>query len=568
LGEVTVPERPTEPAPDATAADAAFADLAEQILDDWLERRPEWATSRGDHRFDDRLDDASPAALAEERAVLARQQAALGRIDPAALSPANRIDAEILRNGLARRRFELDELRQHEWNPLLANPGTAIWALLARDFAPLPDRLRSLAGRLAAVPESLAVARRNLRARLPRVHVETAISQFTGTSTLLATEIGRALAAAPGLAAEVGPARKAALAAIDEHLRWLADRLDSADADPRLGPELFGTKLALHLDTPISADALLLRAEEHMALVEEQITATAARMTGERAGAAGAPDMVRRALDALAADLPSNDTIVGMCRAAFDSAKRFVAEHDLVTLYDDPVEIIVMPEIHRGVAVAYCDPPGPLEQARLPTFFSIAPTPESWPAEQVESFYREYNAHQVHNLTAHEAMPGHVVQLQHAARFAGPTRIRKAFGSGPFIEGWGVYAEQLMTDRGYPGNHNPDGLRLQQLKLQLRMTINAMLDVRVHSHGMTEAEAMRLMIQRGHQEEGEAIGKWRRAQLTSAQLATYFVGFSELSDLLQDLRRAHPDWSDRAVHDAVLAHGSPPARHLRMLLAG
>ena len=561
------PEPATAPtldnaATDTAFADAAFVDLAAAILADALERHPEWATSRGDHRYDDRLEDFSPAALAEERVVVARQQAALNSTDVSALSPANRVDAEILENGLARRLFELDVLRQHEWNPLLANPGGALWALLSRDFAPLPDRLRSLAGRLAGVPESLAVARRNLRG-LPRVHVETAINQFTGTSTLLATEVERALSAAPELASTVLPARDAALAAIDEHSGWLTDQLSSANADPRLGAQRFAVKLARSLDTAVTADQLLARAEEHLRVVEEQIAAMAARLTGERPGS---PGLVRRALDRLAEDRPNNDTVVDSCRAAFAATERFVAENDLITLYDDPVEIIVMPEIHRGVAVAYCEPPGPLERAQLPTFYSVAPTPESWPAERVTSFYREYNAHMVHNLTVHEAMPGHVVQLQHAARYRGATRTRNAIWSGPFVEGWAVYAEELMVERGYPGNDDPDGLRMQQLKMQLRMTINAILDIRVHAHGMTEAEAMRLMTQRGHQEEGEAVGKWRRAQLTSAQLATYFVGYTEVAGVVREVRRADPGWSDRSVHDAVLAHGSPPARHLRTLL--
>jgi uncharacterized protein (DUF885 family) len=556
------PEPAIAPPLRSTATDAAFVDLAAAIFEDVLERHPEWATSRGDHRYDDRLDDLSPGALAEERVAVARQQAALDGVDLAALSPANRVDAQILKNSLARRLYELDELRQHEWNPLLANPGGALWTLLARDFAPLPDRLRSLAGRLAAVPESLAVARRSLRG-LPRVHVETAIAQFTGTSTLLATEVERALSAAPGMASSVSPARDAAIAAIDEHTRWLTDQLSSADGNPRLGARRFATKLAHSLDTRIAADELLARAEEHLLVVEEQIAATAARLTGERAGT---PGLVRQALDRLAEDRPNNDTIVDSCRATLAATGRFVAENDLITLYDDPVEIIVMPEIHRGIAVAYCDPPGPLERAQLPTFYSIAPTPESWPAERVASFYREYNAHMVHNVTVHEAMPGHVVQLQHAARYRGATRIRNAIWSGPFVEGWAVYAEELMTERGYPGNGTPGALRMQQLKLQLRMTINAILDIRVHAHGMTEAEAMRLMTERGHQEEGEAVGKWRRAQLTSAQLATYFVGYAEVAEVVRDARRANPGWSDRAVHDAVLAHGSPPARHLRSLL--
>jgi uncharacterized protein (DUF885 family) len=171
------------------------------------------------------------------------------------------------------------------------------------------------------------------------------------------------------------------------------------------------------------------------------------------------------------------------------------------------------------------------------------------------------------NLTVHEAMPGHVLQLAHAARYRGATRVRSAAGSGPFIEGWAVYAEELVAAAGLGGPAADDvGLRLQQLKMQLRTTINAILDVRVHSRGMTEAEAMLLMTKRGHQEEREAAGKWRRALLTSAQLSTYYVGYRELSDIARQMRSDHSGWTHRQVHDAMLAHGAPPPRHLRGLL--
>ena len=227
-----------------------------------------------------------------------------------------------------------------------------------------------------------------------------------------------------------------------------------------------------------------------------------------------------------------------------------------------------MPEIDRGVAVAYCDSPGPLEAAPTPTFIAISPTPADWPAQRVASFYREYNQHMVHNLMVHEAMPGHYVQLQHSRRFRGSaTAVRAALRSGSFVEGWAVYAEQVMADRGYPGEGDPRAVRMQQLKMQLRMIINAILDARVHGHGMTEAEAMTLMTGRGYQEEGEAAGKWRRALLTSAQLSTYYVGYTEVADLAGELRASRPGDSDQDLHDRMLAHGSPPVRLLRPLTA-
>ena len=545
---------------------SVFSGLAGRVLDELLERHPEAASTLGDHRFDDRLTDLGPEARDDDLRWATRRVTELRGLELADVPPGDRIDLQILTAELESRQFALEELREHEWDPLLANPGTAIYTLLARDFAPLGDRLRSAAGRLHAVPPSLETARRSLT-RMPRVHIETALGQFAGARTLLATELERALTREPGLRAEVEPARDRAVVAIDGHIDWLRSQLDGAEGgDPRLGAEKFSRKLSLALDTASDADAVLARAENDLARIEQQIADTAARLDP----AGSAEGRVRRVLDRLASEGEvDNDSIVGLCERAMEQTTEFVREHELVTVYEDPVEIIVMPEIHRGVAVAYCDPPGPLEQSSLPTYFAVSPTPEDWSAERVSSFFREYNAHMLHNLTVHEAMPGHVLQLAHNSRYDGAAvPVRKALWSGTFVEGWAVYAEELMADRGYRSEQGlADALRMQQLKMQLRMTINAILDARVHAHGMTEDEAMRLMMQRGHQEEGEAAGKWRRALLTSGQLSTYYVGYVEVADLARDLAAARPEATMRERHDAMLAYGSPAPRHLRTLLA-
>jgi uncharacterized protein (DUF885 family) len=548
-------------------ADREFARLAGEYLDDRAERHPEVATGLGDHRFDDRLTDPSAAALAEERRALDGWAARLDALDLGALSAENRVDAAMMADSVARRVFEIDELAEHTWNPLLANPGRAIYQLLARDFAPLPDRLASVAGRLAEVPAALIEARRQLGA-MPRVHIETAIGQFDGTIALVSKEIDAALPAAPACAPRLAEVRPAALEALAQHRAWLSSRLASAapgpdgDRNPRIGPELFARKLSLTLSAAADADAILARAQADLDQVSEQIAALAGRMSGS---AAAGPSVVRQVLDQLAEDVPDDATILGFCRDALAAQIAFVTDRRLVTVYDDPVEVIVMPEIDRGVAVAYCDSPGPLEPAPLPTFIAVSPTPADWTPKRVASFYREYNRHMVHDLMVHEAMPGHYLQLQHSRRFTGSrTAIRAALRSGSFVEGWAVYAERIMAEQGYPGDGDARAVGMQQLKMQLRTIINAILDARIHGHGMTEAEAMALMTGRGYQEEGEAAGKWRRALLTSAQLSTYYVGYTEVSDLSRDLSAG---LADQDVHDRMLAHGSPPARLLRTLVA-
>jgi uncharacterized protein (DUF885 family) len=549
------------------STDAEFARLAREYLDDRSERHPDAATGLGDHRFDARLPDPSAQALADERRALDGWAARLGVLDRSALSAEHQVDAAMMADSIARRGFEVDELREHTWNPLLANPGKAIYQLLARDFAPLPDRLGSVAGRLAEVPGVLAEARRQL-GQMPRVHLETAIGQFGGTIALISNEIDAALEAAPQCAAGLARVRQSALEALTEHRTWLSAQLAEADghggfADPRIGPERFARKLSLTLSASADADAILARAEADLDRVSEQITELAEQI----AGAAG-PGVVRQVLDRLAGDVPADATILEFCGDALAAQTAFVTGHRLITVYDDPIELIPMPEIDRGVAVAYCDSPGPLEPAPQPTFIAVSPTPADWAPERVASFYREYNRHMVHDLMVHEAMPGHYLQLQHSRRFAGSdTAIRAALRSGAFTEGWAVYAERVMAEQGYPGEGDPRAVRMQQLKMQLRMTINAILDARIHAHGMTEAEAMALMADRGHQEEGEAAGKWRRAQLTSAQLSTYYVGYCEISDLAADLKAADPGLTDQRLHDRMLAHGSPPVRLLRTLIA-
>ena len=169
-------------------------------------------------------------------------------------------------------------------------------------------------------------------------------------------------------------------------------------------------------------------------------------------------------------------------------------------------------------AVAYCRPAGPLEVTPPPTELAVSPTPAGWSVDQVHSFYREYNRHMLHDLVAHEAMPGHALQLAHSNRYRGTTPVRAVWWSGSFVEGWAVYGEELMADHGYRSAVSPAAgaaLRMQQLKMQLRMIINAIMDVRYHLGDLDEAQAMALMVGRGFQEDGEAAGKWRRVQLTA-----------------------------------------------------
>jgi len=534
----------------------SFASLAERIIDGLLAADPALANSAGDHRHDGRLPDLSAEGVAGRVAMVRDAAEALSGVDTDGLEPGERVDHEQLLSLVERQLFVLTEVREHERNPLAHNPGGLLHALAERPIAPAAQRLESLGARLAAVPDAMATARATL-GDCPRIHLETAADQFRGTAAFVRDRVPKLIGEAPGLASTVEPLAAEAERALTAFSAWLRERAAAADGarDPRLGRRLWEAKLWHTLDTELTAADVLRLARERLEQITEEIRAAAVSLVGGRAD----DDTVRAALDRLAADHPDDASIVGLATGTLDETTAFVREADLVSLVDDPIEVRTMPEFDRGVAVAYCDAPGPLETAGVPTFYCIAPTPAGWAPERVESFYREYNTQMVRNLTVHEAMPGHYLQLAHARRYRGSTRVRAVARSGPFIEGWAVYAEQLLADAGFGGLP----VRLHQLKMQLRMSVNAILDQLVHCEEMSEGEAMALMTGRGFQEEGEAAGKWRRAQLSSTQLSTYFVGWTEVAAIAA-ARPGHVP--ERQWHDAMLGHGSPSPRHLRALL--
>ena len=491
------------------------------------------------------------------------QLAELDTVEPH--TPDEEVDAEVLRTALAAELLDLDVTREAEWNPMLHNPGAALHALLSRPFAPLTERLTAVLQRLRAVPEYLAGARGRLT-EMSRCHLETALTQLDGAITLLDTQLPAAARAGRVPTGDLAAAAETARAAIVAHQSWLADRADDATRAARIGERLFRDKLALTLDTDATPGALLAAAQIDLRATTAQLVAVAGQLAGVPNADA---DTVREVLARLGADTADDTTILRLCRDSLTAATRFTRSRDLVTVFDDPIDVVEMPEVERGVAAACCRESGPLEEAVLPTEFAVSPPPRDWDAERVASFYREYNRHMLHSLTVHEAMPGHALQLMHANRHRATTQARAVFGSGTFIEGWAVYAEELMATHGYRADESQraaSALHIQQLKMKLRSIINTILDIRFHCDDLTENEAMQLMTAAGFQEVGEAAGKWRRVQLTSTQLCTYFVGAREVRRIAADLRTAQPGWSDRQVHDAMLGHGSPAPRHLRTLL--
>jgi uncharacterized protein (DUF885 family) len=552
------------------SADSRFETLAKDYFEQALSMSPEFATELGDHRFDTRTTDYSDAAEAQDRALVQSTLNKLQQIPLADLSRTNQIDARILQHRLSYMLFRADVLREREWNPLHYHFGQGIYVLIARDFAPLGERLQSVKARLEALPTAITQAKSNLKAPPPKVHTETAISQNKGTIRMVREELSGLAAQVPGMTSQLQPAQERALAALEDYGRWLeSDLLARSTGDFRLGEVKYREKLRFTLESDLSIEEIQRTARADLATTQEQIYQVALPLYRQYFPQKSVPSQVNNrkqvvaeVLTKLAERRPTNDTIVTLASASLKSTTEFVQSKDLVSVPGEPVKVVVMPEFKRGVSVAYCEPSGALEK-HGESFVAISPTPSDWPRPRVESFFKEYNDYMVQNLTVHEAMPGHYLQLVHSNHFEAPTPIRAVFRSGLFAEGWAVYAERVMADHGYGG---PE-VRMQQLKMRLRMILNAILDGQIHAGTMTEKQAIALMRDEGFQEEGEAAGKWRRAQLTSAQLPTYYVGNLEIEAIARDYAAKHGAQStERQMHDAMLSFGTPAPKYVRELL--
>jgi uncharacterized protein (DUF885 family) len=560
----------------APGADEAFSELTHRYLEDVSGRSPVAATALGDHRADARLDDVDAAARERTRDTFLAYREALAAIDRDGLSRANQVDAAILHNEIESTLFELDTLEEWAWNPLyyVRLSGNAVYGLLSRDFAPLEERLDNVASRLAQFPRFFEQARESLQPeRVPKIHAETAIRQNRGLETIIdSLVVPRMEELSPAARERLTAAIEAARTAIAEHQAWLEEELlPRANGDFRIGAELYDRKLAFALNSSLGRREIRTLAEREYEFVRNEMYEIAKQVYAGMHPYTAFPDnpdeaykqtIIRAALEEAYRQLPPRDGLVETASQYLQQASDFVVEKNIVTMPEEPVEIIVMPEFQRGVALAYLSPPGPLDKDQK-AFYAVAPLPSDWTDAQVESFLREYNLYSIQNLTIHEAVPGHYLQFALSNRH--PSALRSALWSGPFVEGWAVYAERVMIDAGYLDNDPL--MRLINRKWYLRAITNAIIDSAIHVDGMTQEAAMKLMIEGGFQEEREAAGKWVRAQLSSAQLSTYFVGYQEHEALRADVEAA---WGDeftlRRYHDQVLSYGSPPARFVRALM--
>ncbi|KIG13028.1 hypothetical protein DB30_00802 [Enhygromyxa salina] len=619
LGCASVPPaQPKSPPPTVDLAIGRAQDpqqmleaLSARFMTAYFAASPVSATSLGEHAHDHRWPDLSLDGRTEQTLAVADMLHDAAAIPRTALGPDQRIELDTIRNKLELWRFA-DEVEQVWRSDPLAYSyliSAGLDDLISREFAPLDERAASVAARLEALPALVDQAIANLSdpALIRRPQAEVAVGQLAGLRTLIEAEVPeRTVEAAPVLRERISAAGPPALAAIERLRAHVEALVPKAEGRWRIGPDAFATKLALTLQTELSANELLSLARAEHQRVRADMQALARElylaMYGQKALArhdkgatSGDPDaLVREVLAALADDHPTPEGLRDAAEANLQRLDLFVREQALVPIDEAEVlQVIWTPPHARGVAIAGLAAPAPLdaEKPGLPSFYLVQPLPSAWSNELRESFLREYNSFMLEILSIHEAIPGHFVQLYWGKRE--PSKVRRVFDNGAFVEGWAVYTERVMVEAGYAGAGpasatQPKGvsaalwtvqrsddlrakaIRLHGLKFYLRTVTNAILDHEIHAGAMTREQALELMVERSFQEQGEAEGKWVRAQVSSTQLSTYFVGATAWFRLREQAEQraaaAGKLFNLLEFHAAALSHGAPPVHRLPELM--
>jgi uncharacterized protein (DUF885 family) len=488
------------------------------------------------------------------------------------LSARQRTDLALLINKLETDRWRLTTLREFEWNPALYNVAQPLDLIEGTDYAAEPQRLRTILKRLARVPDYYRAAQASI-VNPTHEHTMLALTQAPGTLVVLA-DLGKA-----AQESTLTPQEKAIYAqrvanagsAVLGWVEFLAD-LDKSQQQAqharsfRIGKDLYEQKFALEIQSSSTAEQTYRKA---LAARDELLTrmdGLADQLWTKAMGSTPKPDDRFKKIGMVIGKLSGHHTtranFFPEIRREIPMLQDWVSSHNLLDLDPKkPLEVRETPIYKRGVALASIDAPGPY-RPRDKTWYNAMPLDGLSPA-QAESSLREYNDWMLQILNMHEAIPGHYAQLVYANR--SPSLVKSLFGNGAMVEGWAVYGERMMLDAGY-GDNAPE-MWLMWCKWNLRSVTNTILDYSVHVLGMTQEQALDLLVRQAFQTPQEAEEKWRRVQLSSVQLTSYFSGYSDIMELREKRKQELGERFDlKQFNEQFLSYGSAPVRVIAELM--
>jgi uncharacterized protein (DUF885 family) len=544
--------------PGAGARDLSVDALADEATSLVYSLEPCRATTDGRHEHDGELPDYSPAAVS---AGVARWDAFLKKteaLSPSALSLDDQVDLEVLRGIANNARFERAERRSFQQNPMvyIQSAGDCVDSLMKRDFAPARERLRRVSERLGRIPALLAQGQANV-VNPPQEFADIALREATGAIPFFKDSVARwAREAAGGDAAlleQFDAANQKAVAAVTAYEAWVKELRSKAHGSYALGTELFMKKLKYAEGIDLPLDQLLARGEAQLRKDREAFLATAQSIKPHKPPA--------DAVKSLGMDHPKESELLDFVRSTLDKTRGFVVSHRLATIPSEVMpKVMETPPYLRAGNFASMDSPGAYETKTREAYYYVTPVEAAWTPAHKEEHLRGFNRPETEVVTIHEAFPGHFLQLLYNPTL--PTKARRLADSNTNVEGWAHYSEQMMVDQGF-GEGDPR-VRLAQLSEALLRDCRYVASIKLHTKGMTVAQAQKLFEEQCFQLPSFAFEEARRGTYDAIYLY-YTYGKLEIQELAKDyLLTKSGDL--RAFHDAFVRQGALPVPLVRKLL--
>ena len=533
--------------------DDRLYDLVEARFRRIVRDNPLVGTYFGIHTEDHRLGDASRDALLGQLAADKVHLAEIEALDDDGLSADARLERDLEIHNVRREIFDTEVARTWERrSTALDLVGDALFLVFAQDFAPLPDRLDAIASRLEAVPEFLAQSRD--RAVVPQVRawqaleIESAADLPSFFGEIVAAGTDRPEADQRRLVAAADAAR----AAIAEYGTWLKASLEGGTDEWALGSDRYDELVGLRAFDGLDADAILEIGEDQLEMNKAARIRAAAEVDDRSTEA--------EVIDRLKTDHPATFAeALEAYREVMHRSRQYLIDHEIVTVPDgERIDVIQTPEYLRNVIpfAAYFSPPkfDPNPKGIYIVTPSVGHDPNAM---------REHNYSSISNTSIHEAYPGHHLQL-HVAN-AHPSLTRLMTDAPEFVEGWGMYSEQMMREQGFDAAPN---FRLNMHTDAIWRACRIILDVRMHRGEIGIEDAIRFLVEETSFEEANARAEVRRYTYTPTYQLSYLLGKVLLLGLRADeQKRLGSAFSLRDFHDTLLNNGSLPISFHRRILA-
>ena len=545
--------------------DAAFNAYEKHFLDEFWKLNPDWATGVGYHKYDSIL--LVPDKKYRDKLVnFAKVQLdSLGKFTPANFLQTNKMDYAILQNQMNYLQWQVQQLKQFEWDPSSYNVIGTFAYILNEHYAPLDKRLTSFYEKMANIPAYYKEAEKDLKNPVPDL-TNLAVGQHLGGVGVFEADFADSLkkTAIPEATKKLMLDR-AKLAA--DAIRGYADFLKNFKNDHprsfRLGKDLYEDKFKYEIQSSKTAQQVYNAAVDRKRAIHHEMASISIKLWPKYFGKTPMPadtlELIGKMIDTLSVKHVKPEDFQSAIVNELPKLRAFVTQKDLVTLDPTkPLEVRKEPGYMAGVAGASMSSPGPYDSGQN-SYFNVGSL-SGWSPERAESYLREYNQYILQILCIHEAIPGHYVQLVYANK--SPSLIKSIFGNTAMVEGWAVYSEQMMLDAGY-GDNSPE-MWLMWYKWNLRSVCNTILDYSVHCLNMPKQSAIALLTREAFQQQAEADGKWNRVSVTSVQLDSYYTGYKEIMDLRADWKSKTGDqYKLKDFNEKFLSYGNAPVKLIR-----